>query len=281
MMVLVPLDRLPAAPAAIREALSREPLFAVTAILLALAILPTSIAFVFDDRLVDGVPAWSKPIKFQAALAIYLATLAWFAAWTPRRFTASPIYKAFAAAVVVSVALEMVWIAGAAAYGVRSHFNVATPAMARIYSAMGVLAITLTSASLVLGAVILRARDSGGDPVLRLAIGIGLTMTFVLTMLVAGPLADNSGHLVGVDAQTVRRLPFLGWARNGGDLRVAHFFAIHAMHAVPLAGWMAARLLRAPQAAIAVILFAVAYVILVAWTYLQARAGNPFLPDLG
>lgn len=270
-----------ALPRALRAALANEPRFAAAAAMLALAIVPTIIAHALDDRMIGGVPAWSKPLKFEAALAVYLGTLAWFAAWMPRRLAESRGYRAFSIVVLAAVALEMVWLVGAAAHGVPAHFNVATPLMARIYSLMGALAVTLTAASLLLGVAILRARDAGGDPVLRLAIGLGLAMTFVLTVPVAGYMSGANGHLVAVDAQSVQRLALLGWARNGGDLRVAHFLATHAMHAVPLAGWLAARLLRPPQAYIAVILCAAAYGMLVAWTFLQALSGHPFLPGLG
>jgi hypothetical protein len=281
MIGLVPVARLPGAPPILRAAFRNEPRFAGATVLLAVSMLPTLVAYAFDDRLVGGVPAWTKPLKFQAALVVYLATLAWYAAWMPRGFAARLLYRVFSTAVVVAVALEIVWIAGAAAFGVASHFNVATRGMARIYSLMGVLAFLLTSASLVLGLAILRARDAGGDPVLRLAIGIGLTMTFALTVLAAGSLSGNSGHLIGIDAATVHRLPVLGWARNGGDLRVAHFLATHAMHAIPLAGLIAARLLAPAAARLAVIICSLVYAMLVAWTFAEALAGRPFLPFLG
>ncbi|MFN9968689.1 MAG: hypothetical protein ACK58T_02215, partial [Phycisphaerae bacterium] len=84
----VPVARLPAAPPLLRAAFRNEPRFAGAAVLLAVTMLPTLVAHAFDDRLVGGVPAWTKPLKFQAALVVYLATLAWFAAWLPRGFAA-------------------------------------------------------------------------------------------------------------------------------------------------------------------------------------------------
>src|SRR5262249_26968444 len=44
-------------------------------------------------------------------------------------------------------------------------------------------------------------------------------------------------------------LPVVGWSTVGGDLRVARFLALHAMQALPLAGWAVDRWLRARSAA--------------------------------
>ncbi len=263
------------------EAFRRDPLFAGAAVILALAMVPTCLAWAIDPRLVGGVAVWSKPLKFEAALAVYLGTLAWFARWLPPGFAARRGYRVFTRVVVVAVALEMAWLVGAAAAGVPSHFNVATPAMAAIYGAMGVFAVLLTSAAAVQGVAILRARGGGGDPALRLGIGLGLVLTFALTLPVAGYLSGVGGHLVGVEAAGARRLALLGWAREGGDLRVAHFLATHAMHALPLAGWIAGRLFAPAPARAAILAAAAGYAALVGGTFLQALAGRPFLPWLG
>ena len=69
---------------------------------------------------------------------------------------------------------------------------------------------------------------------------------------------------------------FFGWSTTGGDLRVPHFFATHAMQALPLAGWLADRVWPARARAL-VWLAAPAYSAVVIATFVQARAGIPFL----
>ena len=81
------------------------------------------------------------------SLTLYLATLAVFARWMPERTRASLWFRTFAAVVCLSILAEMAWIAGAAAFGTGSHFNVATPFMSAVYSLMGLFAVTLTSAT--------------------------------------------------------------------------------------------------------------------------------------
>ena len=72
----------------------------------------------------------------------------------------------------------------------------------------------------------------------------------------------------------------MGWSRDAGDLRVAHFLATHALHAIPLAGLIAAALIP-KQATRAVWLASTLYALLIAATFTQALQGRPFLPFLG
>ena len=104
-----------ALPRLLREAFRREPLYAGAAAILAISMLPTLVAHALDDRLVGGVAAWAKPLKFEASLAIYLCTLAWFAGWLPAGFVERRPHRLMSRAVAVAVALEMAWIVGAAA----------------------------------------------------------------------------------------------------------------------------------------------------------------------
>ena len=171
----------------------------------------------------------------------------------------------------------MVWIGGAAAVGTASHFNSEVPFLASVYPVMGALAIFLTSASLFYGLQIAFNSGSGLGPAMRLGVSGGLILTFVSTVLVAGYLSSNGGHHVGLPGGADVALPVLGWSREVGDLRVAHFFATHALHAVPLMSFIFVLVL--PQrAALALSLTALClYSGLIAYTFLQARSGLPFV----
>ena len=246
-----------AAPSALWHAFfRREPIFASGALILALLIAPLLGAYAVEERALLGENLWIKPLKFALALAIYLGTLAWYAAWLPTGTTRSRRYRVYAAGVLLAILAEMVWIGGAAAHGVASHFNPA-PAMQAVYRAMGALAVFLTSASAVYGVLILRDPASRLDPAFRLSLGIGLIQTFVLTVLVAGAKAQGTGHAVG-----------------DSDLRVPHFLATHAMHVVPLAGYVAGHILPAAPARATVVFVGTAYAGFVAWTFAQSWMGH-------
>lgn len=264
----------------LRTLLEREPLFAALGLILLLAMVPTGIAGLLDPRTVGGVNVWVKPLKFEAALGVYLLTLAFFAAWLPQGTLQRRWYVIYAWVVVAAVVLEMIWIGGAAAFGIASHFNASSPFMAAVYPVMGAMAVTLTTATLVYGFQIARS-EAPISPALRASVVSGLVLTFVLTVVVAGYMSAGSSHLVGAaPGADVGAMPFFGWAREAGDLRVAHFFATHAMHVLPLAGLASASVFGG-RAQAPVHVASLLYAGFVGFLLLQAVRGEPFLPMIG
>lgn len=260
--------------------LFREPVFAAGALVGGLLALPTAVALALDGRLFLGIDIWIKPLKFEIALALYLATLSVYARWLPSGLMARRWWRIYAATVVAAVAGELMAIGGAAALGTASHFN-PTPFGQLVYALMGVMAVHLTAASVVYAVLIARSDRAPADPALRLGLVAGLALTFVLTVVVAGAMSSAGGHAVGGTGTDAGGLALMGWARDGGDLRVAHFFATHALHALPLVGWLAGRRM-APAGALAVTWAAsAAYAAFTLATFAQALAGRPFLPMLG
>jgi hypothetical protein len=253
------------------------PLFTALGLWMALSLVPTLAAMAIDDRSFQGASIWLKPIKFQLSLAIYLLTIAVFARWLPETLHRSRVFQAYCTVVAVAILAEIVWIGGAAALGTESHFNVSTPFWTIAYRLAGVAAVTLTSASLVYGLAIWRNPVTGLPGPLHLAVALGLLLTFALTVPTAGYLASNSGHLVGTPAPGDAGLALFGWSRSAGDLRIAHFFATHAMQALPLAGLAAVLLLPETRQRLAVWLAAMAYAGIVVATFAQALAGRPLL----
>jgi hypothetical protein len=277
MSALVASRAAPAGLDLIGELHRREPRFAAMGLIMLMLALPTAFAALVDIRTVDGVNVWIKPLKFQASLAAYLLTLAWFAAFLPAGVRQTLRYRLYAAAVVALVGLEMLWLMGASVFGVASHFNREGGFLELVYPVMGLFAIGLTSATLVYGVLIGRDRHSPLSPAFRASLSLGLVLTFVLTVLAAGFLAGGQGHFVGEAGVAARTVPVLGWARDGGDLRVAHFFATHAMHMIPAFGLAAALLLPARQGVLAVRIFAAAFVAVTGFVLLQATRGMPLI----
>jgi hypothetical protein len=258
-----------------------ERLLAGTGFVLVALMPPTAVAMLVDSRELLGIDIWTKPLKFQAALAIYAFTLAVYARWLPSGTLERRWYRVYAALIVFSIGFEIAAIGGASAYGVASHFNETTPLNTWIYGLMGVFALILTSMSLTYGVLIARSDLAPRDPALRLGLVLGLILTFVLTMVFAGTLSQNGSHFVGGSGSDAGGLWLMGWARDGGDLRVAHFFGTHALHAIPLAGFLAGRWLAPGAAVAATWAAALAWTALCVATFVQALAGQPFLPTLG
>lgn len=250
-----------------------EPLLMRIALAMVLCMALTLPALLIDDRMFQGDSVWLKPIKFQIALALFFVTLAVVAGWLPQEMMRSRRMRRYLALVGAATTAEMIWICGAAMFATASHYNTQT-VMSVIYPAMGVVAIFLTSASLVLGLAFWRGHGLSLPPAFRLSLALGLILTFVLTVIAAGTLASPPGHFIGTPV-TGAKLPILGWSREVGDLRVAHFLATHALHAVPLAG-LAALLLGNARASLAVVWAAAAgYAGLTLLTLVQALNGLP------
>ncbi|MCF3581112.1 hypothetical protein L2E76_11345 [Planktothrix agardhii 1811] len=249
------------------------PALAVLTVIILLSALPLLAAYQLDPRQFQGDSIWLKPLKFHAALAIYLGTLAIFARWLPEGMMQSRGWQVYQGVVIACILAELLWIGGAAALGTASHFNQAG-IWGVLYELMGLAAVTLTSLSLVMGVAIWRNAATGLAPAVQLSIALGLVLTFVLTVVVAGAMASGTGHFVGTPI-TGARVPVMGWSREVGDLRLPHFLATHALHALPVVGLLAARFLPETPGRLAVWAAALGFTGLVALTFAQALSGRP------
>jgi hypothetical protein len=259
---------------------SAEPRFFATAILMLLVMAPTGFAAFVDSRELLGVDIWLKPLKFEFALLIYLGTLAVFALFIPAETKARTWYLLFTSAVSVGSVLEIIWLGGASAIGAASHFN-PTPVGQVLYPLAGLTATLISSASTVYAVQIARNPSTGLSPALKVAIVLGLALVLPLTLITAGTMSQMDSHFIGGGgASDAGGFPFMGWSRDGGDLRVAHFFATHALHFVPAFGLVSAALLGRSNV-LPVRIFAAAFAAFVLFLFAQALMGVPFLPSVG
>ena len=230
-----------------------------------------------DARLIDGVSVWAKPWKFHLSVGVHLLTLAWLATYlsdTPARARALRRLTAVALACAV---FELAYITWRAAQGEPSHFNVGTPFAGVMYTLMGLGAVLLTGCAGMLGLWIARAKDFAHGPVLQRGLALGLLLGWALGTLTGAYVSAQTGHGVGGTPGAAAGLPIVQWARDGGDLRVAHFFGLHAMQALPLVAWAAAQL-RATRTGLHIThASAAACVALTAFTFIQALRGQPFI----
>lgn len=233
-------------------------------------------AYLADDRLLNGVSVWIKPLKFQASLALHFATLAILARLLSPARLRSRGFRVVATASTAAALFEISWIMLQAARGRASHFNEQTLLESVMYELMGLGAVVLVAALLILGLWLVRDHPHRlrVDP-LRLGAVLGLILAAVCTLAVAGYMSSHGGHLVGAVTADASGLPVFGWSRQAGDLRVAHFVATHALQVLPLAGLM----LRDAGARGCrwVLAGSGAYFLFTASVFLQALGGQPFL----
>jgi hypothetical protein len=258
----------------------RQPHLAAAALLCLAAIVPCLIALSIDVRTVNGISVWIKPIKFLLSFVVYYVTLAWVFGYLPRSAQSTRAGRFVIWAALLAGVYEMAWLLLAASSGVPAHFNVGTLAWALAYQVAGVGSVVLIAAILVQGVMVARQRDASIPPALRTALVLGAVMAFAATLVTAGFLASGTGHWVGGPPSDAGGLPVIGWSRSGGDLRVAHFWALHAQQFIPLVGLLLVASGQ-PRAKVAVVFASIGYVALIAFTFVQALGGKPFLPFLG
>jgi hypothetical protein len=240
---------------------------------------------VLDPRLFQGVSVWHKPWKFQISTVLYWWSLAWFISFfvTTEQFSLSRRFIVWMS--LTAGLFEVVYIGWQGAFGLASHYNISSPFYGAMYTAMGVFAVLLTSTSGVLGYKVLRAHSQNyaTSVTLRHAIGWGLIISSVLGIVTGGILGgrtSNGGHWVGGSTNDALGLAMLNWSRDGGDLRVAHFFALHAMQIIPVMAilflWLTPNMNPNTSKRFIWIL-AVGYTGFCTYTFMQALSGIPFL----
>jgi hypothetical protein len=73
-------------------------------------------------------------------------------------------------------------------------------------------------------------------------------------------------------------LPLVNWSRDHGDLRIAHFFALHALQAFPFLGWLLSCTAMPVKPQLALTCIGAAVYLGAVWlVFHQAMAGRPLL----
>ena len=208
--------------------------------------LATIVLSIFDSRLVTGVPVWVKPMKFAISITLYTGTLAWLLSYVeghPR------LVRWIGGLTALGFLVEIVGIFVQAARGVGSHFNVATPFDAAIFSLMGTFVMVIWVMNIATAVLLMRQKMDNQPFAWALRLGLLVTAVgAILGFLMTSPTAEQlsameagevvtvmGAHSVGVDDGGAG-LPFVGWSTEGGDIRPAHFVGLHALQIIPLLG---------------------------------------------
>ncbi len=270
-----------------RQVANAEPVLVGTGLILIPLFLLFAVGIVLDPRTLLGAPLWLKPAKFAISTAIYCLTLA----WVFRHLPEWPRTRQWVGRITAAVMLfEVAVVAFQAARGTTSHFNISTVLNAVLFSLMGLAIATQTLASVAVAVALFRQRFE--DRAMGWALRAGMTIT-ILGASLGGAMTARptdaqlaelklTGRLTTVGAHTVGGpdggpgLPGVGWSTRHGDLRVPHFFGLHAIQVLPFLAFLArirfgARSL--PIVTTAVAAYGLVFLLLTA----QALAGLPVI----
>lgn len=231
-----------------RRLWTESPQLTAVMLLMLAAFIPSVLGIFLDHRIITGVPAWLKPAKFAISSAIYCGTLAWLF----RYIRTQPRWRHILGSVTaIVIVLEVAIIDFQAARGTTSHFNAATPLDTVLFAIMGTAIALLWLAGI--GVLIALFRQSFTDPAWGWLLRLGMLITvlgsasggLMLRMTPEQAQELRATHAVkAVGGHTVGApdggpgLPGVGWSSAHGDLRIPHFFGLHGIQIVPLAGWL-------------------------------------------
>lgn len=234
----------------------------------------TIVLMLVDERQVLGVNTWVKPMKFMFSLSIYLWTIAWLGHYIKRpRWRLRSVSSVIAVVIIIESACLLIQ----AARGTASHFNQVTDFDAAIFQTMGLM----IAIDMLMGFVILLMFSRPTEEIETTYLwGIRLGLAFFLVGGAVGVvMINNNAHTFGA-ADGGPGLPFLNWSTTAGDMRIAHGLALHALQAMPIAGYLigaSARIRTEWQKIVILAVFFCCYSAAVYGTYMQALSGRPLL----
>lgn len=269
------------APAAVREFFAR--LYATDGLLhnfgwlLLLSVPAFALLSYLDPGTARFANPWFKPIKFAISFATFVWTVSLFLtrlrisgrllSWTRRTMTASVVIEMLCLTIQASRTANLSATSGFTDWFIQQM----TTAMVSINTAILIGLFALFCGK--------RDRIRIADRAMVLAIRLSI-LIFLAGNAVGGYMLARGSHTVGA-TDGGPGLPFLNWSTIGGDLRIAHFIAIHAIQIVPLFAYLLWQMTPQPAARhrrIAVYAMAAMVALMVGGTFVQATLGHPMLP---
>jgi hypothetical protein len=224
-----------------------------------------------------AINPWIKPIKFSMSFSTFASTISLFLlALRIPKWQLTLARRTIAA----SVAFEILSLAAQAwrsAYHLSgqslldSSFAQLTNSMVMVNTAIVCWMLALFCAN--------RVHAERIDWPIVSAIRYSIVI-FLAGNAIGGYMLARGSHTVGV-ADGGPGLPFVNWSVIGGDLRIAHFIAIHAIQIVPLFAYILSQMapvLPVKHRRIAAGAVALGVSIAVGATFVQAALGHPLLP---
>jgi hypothetical protein len=239
----------PAARGAALQALRANLPLSITAMVSLALILIAGIGLLADPRVITGMPAWVKPLKFGMSFAIYSLTLIWLLTFVRGH---SRLVTLVSTVTATASILEMAIIALQVVRGTTSHYNESTPLDAALWQVMGTVIMPIWLMGLLLAILLTFQRFTDSTFAWSLRLGVvlslvGMVLAFPMTDTTphqmeqaqanGGPAPISGAHTVGAD-DGGSGLPFVGWSTEVGDLRIAHFVGLHGLQVLPLAGFI-------------------------------------------
>jgi hypothetical protein len=242
-----------------------------------MAVVPVFAALAFlVPATANGVNPWIKPIKFSLSFSTFATTISLF---LPALQIPGWQLRLARRVIAISVAFEILSLAAQSARSVYAHgsHTLLDSFLAQMTNGMVMINTAIVTAMFFLFCAN-RVHSSLVDRPMLAALRASIAI-FLVGNAVGGYMLARGSHSVGV-AEGGPGLPFLNWSTIGGDLRIAHFIAIHAIQIVPLFAYVLSQMspiLTVRQRTRAVVALAIVVAVAVGATFIQAAMGRPLL----
>ncbi|MFD0798429.1 hypothetical protein ACFQZJ_13230 [Maribacter chungangensis] len=226
-----------------------------------------------DNRTLMGVNVWVKPLKFSISITIYLIS----AGYLITKYPYSKKKKALINHITAwSLLFEFLIIVYQASRGVQSHYNTATALDGILFMLMGVF-VGINVFIMFLFIVDTARLKLKTTKAIQWAIFLGWVIV-VFGSWVGGQMISQMAHNVAT-ADGGAGLPLVNWSTEGGDLRIAHFFALHSIQIIPLfALWVSKkRKLSERNQILLISIFGLLFALGIGFVFYQAKQGIPLI----
>lgn len=220
----------------------------------------------YDHTSILGVNIWLKPIKFFISASITVWTFGWIM-YLLRSKTAILLSSWL---MVISLFFENAIILLQAYRKVPSHFNDTTRFDAFMYQSMLLFIVLFTCTAIFVAIMFFYQKKIAVSQHFCWGIRMGMLL-FVAFTFIGAWMVHLGGHSIPAEANQTGII-FFNWSVKHGDLRIAHFFGLHALQIVPLVSYYT---LEKKQQ---VIIFSIIYFIWVMALFILALMGQPLFP---
>lgn len=253
----------------IKELFEKQRSLMIAGIVSFLGFAVLAVVSLFDATEVSGINRWIKPMKFFVSIAVFVWTTAVYL-YLLKGFEKAEKFISWG--MIAIFFIEMFVIVLQAARGTTSHFNIRTLLDANLFAIMGIAIFLNTLLTGYLLYLYFKAEIELPESIIW-GMRLGLIL-FLLSSFEGAYMSQHFSHSVGV-ADGGKGLPFVNWSTEGGDLRVAHFFGMHAYQAVPLFAYMIEKCkINSPQ--LWTFVFSFFYFAVFSFVFIQAVLGKPF-----
>lgn len=212
-----------------------------------------------------GVRGWIKPFKFCISTLILAWTMGYYMQFLLNQNQVS-LYNW---SLIIFLSIEIILIIYQASRGKISHFNQEDNLGKTIFNVMAIAITIFMLHTAYISSLFFTQKSFHASETLILAIQLSLVIT-VLFAFEGFAMGAILKHTVGGDDGSAG-LPLVNWSKTHGDLRVAHFFGMHALQIIPLVTYYLAKSKRD------VIIICCVYFLFITYTLIQAFLSKPFI----